>query len=135
MNDTQNVKALALSTVGATQLPGSALAFPRVASSNTEQRRTNYSISSLSPTSLVISHRPRTTTNDVQRTLAYIDQKLTRLDAQSNPISDTIVRVGFQCNIPSDVTLTEYRAAVSLLLGFLTESDGANITALYNGEF
>jgi len=135
MNDTQNVKALSISTIGGTQLPGSALAFPRVASSNSENRRTNYQIGSLSPTSLGISHRPRSVSSPVQRTLAYIDQKLTRIDAQSNPIGNTTVRVALQCNIPSDVTLAEFRAAASLLLGFLLETDGANLTALYNGEF
>lgn len=137
MNDTLAVKDLVMSTIGATQLPGSARNFPRVASKRaTEYLRQSSHISSLSPTVIRVAHNPRS--NDAgskQRSLIAVDQTLTRLDASSNPVSSTSFKVAFQCDIPSDVTLAEYRTAVSTLLGALLESDGALVTSMYYGEY
>jgi len=134
MNDTLSVKDLSMSTVGATQLPGTARSFPRVASASDAYLRLSTHISSLSPTTIRVSHVPRNNGTGKQRSLFAIDQDLTRVDASSNPISKTRLTVGFQATIPSDVTLAEYRTAVSTLLGALLESDGALITSIYNGE-
>jgi len=70
----------------------------------------------------------------MQRSLCAIDQTLSRLDATSNVISTSKFKVAFQTDIPSDVTLTEWREAVYLLIGILTESNGAVLDALYNSE-
>lgn len=136
MNDTLAVKDLVMSTVGATQLPGSARNFPRsISKKSNEWTRSSLHISSLSPTTIRVAHTPRINGGDKQRSLFAVDQVLTRLDASTNPVSTTSFKVAFQADIPSDVTLTEFRTAVSTLLGALLESDGANITALYNGEY
>lgn len=135
MNDTLPVKDLAMATVGATQLPGTARSFPRTFSSDGSYKRTSAHIGSLSPTTIRVSHQPRKTTTAKQRSLFALDQTLTRLDASSNPILVTDFTVAFQVSIPGDVTLAEYRTAVSTLCGALLESDGALITSLYNGEF
>lgn len=136
MNDTLAIKDLVMSTVGATQLPGSARNFPRTVSKKANEfLRQSMHISSLSPTTVRVAHTPRASASEKQRSLFAVDQVLTRLDASSNPVSSTSFKVAFQCDIPSDVTLAEYRTAVSLLLGALLESDGAVVTALYNGEY
>jgi len=135
MNDTVNVKDLALSTVGATQLPGSARAFARIASSIQNQfLRLSSHLGSLSPTIMRIAHQPRKNGIGVQRSLFAIDQTLTRVDAQSNPISKNRVTVAFQVTVDEGVTLAEYRTACATLLGALTETDGALITSLYYAE-
>jgi hypothetical protein len=135
MNDTLTPKDIVFSTIGATQLPGAARSFPRVASPNSDYRRLSSHISSLSPTVIRVSHQPRSSKSTIQRSLFAVDQTLTRLDASSNPISKTTFKVAFQTDIPSDVTLAEWRAALSILFGALQESDGALLTAMYNGEF
>jgi hypothetical protein len=121
-------------TTSAIALDSTQYAFPRVSSSDKQERRRNTAISSLSPTTLRISHQPRTAANRVQRSLAAIDQQLTRLDSSSNPVSVTNGSVAFQSNIPSDMTLAEYRAMCVLLIGFLSENDMANVDAQFNGE-
>lgn len=134
MLDTLPVKDLVMSTIGATQLPGTAHNFARVVSDDSSYKRLSTHISSISPTILRIAHQPRKNGVGNQRSLIAIDQDLTRVDALSNPISKTRITVALQSTIPSDVTLAEYRTAVSTLLGALLESDGANVTAMFNGE-
>lgn len=136
MNDTLSVKKLLSATITNTQLDvANVRTFARVTATKTENRRRSAHIHSLSPTDLVVSHIPRTIKNDTQRTLFALDQTLTRFDASTNPIKSTGFRAAVQFNINSDITLAEFREGVYLLLGSLTESDGALITALYNGEF
>ncbi len=135
MNDTLTPKDIVFSTIGATQLPGSARSFPRVASPNSDYRRMSNHVGSLSPTVIRVSHQPRSSKSTVQRSLFAVDQVLTRLDASSNPIGKTAFKVAFQADIPVDVTLAEYRAALSILFGALQENDGALLTAIYNAEF
>lgn len=124
-----------MSTISATQLPGSARSFPRVVSAQNDYRRQSAHIGSLSPTVVRIAHQPRTAKSDLQRSLFAVDQTLGRLDASSNPIGKSTFKVALQCDIPSDVTLAEYRTAMGLLLGALLESNGALVTAIYNGEY
>lgn len=136
MNDTLSIKSLAISTVGATQLPGSALSFARVASAKqTDHLRSNSAIGSLSPTVLRVAHQPRSAKSDVQRSLISVDQTLTRVDALSNPIGSVVINIALQTNIPSGVTLAEWRAAAAVLLGSLLATDGELLTAIYNGEY
>lgn len=135
MNDTLTPKDYVLSTTGATQLPGAARSFPRVVSSGDDYRRSSSHISSLSPTVIRVSHQPRSAKSAIQRSLFAVDQTLTRLDVSSNPISTTTFKVAFQSDIPADVTLAEWRAALSVLFGALLESDAALLTAIYNGEY
>jgi len=135
MNDTQTIKPIVASTFDAANF-GTGRAFSRVASADAKvYRRANSAIGSLSPTTLRIAHQPRKGTNTVQRTLCAVDQLLTRVDALGNPISTTSFKAALQADLPQDVSLAEFRAAVDLLVGFLTENDGANITALYAGEY
>jgi hypothetical protein len=134
MNDTATPKDLVFSTIGATQLPGAARSFPRVASSDGQYRRQSLHVSSLSPSIMRISHTPRKTQSAIQKSLLSLDQTLTRVDALGNPIGTTKFSVGFNLTIPGDVTLTEVRSAAAILLGFLLEADAANLTALYNAE-
>lgn len=137
MNDTLNVKDLAISTVGATQLPGSARAFARIESADAKTHlRSNSSIGSLSPTVIRIAHQPRTAKSDVQRSIVACDQKLTRLDTSSQPTCvEHTFTVALQTNIPSGVSLAEWRAGLATLLGALLESNGALADQVYAGEF
>jgi len=134
MIDTISAKALISANIDAAELDSTVRTFPRIASSGNEARRQSLHVSSLSPTTLRISHQPRKTATDVQRSLCAIDQTLARLDTSSNPIGETKFKVAFQTDIPSDVTKAEWRAAVMLLFGTLLESDGAMLDSLYNSE-
>jgi hypothetical protein len=134
MNDTLTPKDLSFSTISATNLPGAARSFPRVISEDSSYRRQSSHISSLSPTTIRVSHQPRKN-GSKQRTLCAVDQLLTRLDAQSNPIGTTDFKIALQMDIPSDVTLTEFRAAAAILFGLVLESDGAVLDMLYRGEY
>lgn len=135
MNDTATPKDYLLTSTSATNLPGSARSFPRVQSTDSQNRRQSLHISSLSPCVLRIGHQVRKNSTGVQKSICSIDQTLTRLDALSNPISSTKFSIAVQANIPGDVTLVEFQAAASILLGFLLETNAANLTALYNAEF
>jgi hypothetical protein len=136
MDDTLSIKALAISTVGATQLPGSALAFPRVVSgSQSVHLRRNSAISSLSPTDLRIQHTPRSEKSSVQRSLCSVDQTLARLDASSNQIDEDAFSVKLQADIPPGVTIEEFRAAAAILFGGLLANDGMLLNSIYYGEY
>lgn len=135
MNDTLSIKKLLTAQIGTAQLDSTPLSFPRVMSSDSQARRQNLSIDSLSPTILRVSHVARSSKSNVQRSIVAIDQKLTRKDALSNPVGDTNFKVAFQCDIPSDITLAEFRAAVATLFGFLLEADAAMVTSVFNGEY
>jgi len=136
MNDTLSIKALAINTVGATQLPGTALSFPRVASTTSGTHlRQNTAIGSLSPTVLRVAHQPRTTKSPVQRSLIAIDQTLTRVDALSNPIGEDKITFASQCNISKGVTKAEFRAAAAIHFGAMLATDGELLDAMYNQEF
>lgn len=109
--------------------------FPRIASpSLNDTRRQSLHVGALSPCVIRVAHTPRTAKQNVQRSLVSIEQTLGRVDAQSNPIGSTKVSIALQCNIPSDVTLTEFREAFALLVGALLESDAALVTSVYNAE-
>lgn len=139
MNDTLAVKDLSFAALTGTQFPGSARNFARVVGSNDASQHLRLSnhvnVNGLSPTTLRVSHQPRKSGSGVQRSVFSIDQDLTRLDSSSNPVSKTRVSVKFQADIPQDVTLAEYQAAVALLFGALSENSGALITAVFNAEF
>lgn len=137
MNDALNVKDLAISTIGATQLPGSARVFARVASAdpNTHLRQSSH-IGSLSPTTVRIAHQPRTAKSGVQRSLLSVDQVLTRLDSSSQPTGiKSKFNIGIQTNISDDVSLEEWRAGLATLLGLVLADDGAIATEIYEGKF
>jgi len=136
MDDTLSIKALDCSTIGATQLPGTALAFPRVVSSSPSVHlRRNSAISSLSPTDLRIQHTPRTAKSDLQRSLVSVDQLLTRLDTESNPVDEEHFSVKFQCDIPSGVTYEEFKAGFEILCGAILADDAALLYSVYQGEY
>lgn len=135
MNDTLAIKDLAFSAVGATQLPGAARNFPRVATTSTEHHRQSSHLGTMSPTLVRIAHQPRKNGVGLQRSLCAVDQTLTRLDASNNPIGSTKFKVAFQMDIPADVTITEIRAAAAILFGALLESDAAMLGSLVNGEY
>lgn len=137
MNDTLNVKDLAIATIGATQLPGSARAFARVASADPKVHlRQSSHIGSLSPTTLRISHQPRSAKTGVQRSLLSLDQTLTRLDASSQPTGvKSTFSIALQSNIGDDVSLVEWRVGLATLLGAVLADDAALATELYEGKF
>lgn len=137
MNDTLTPKDLVFSTISATQLPGAARSFPRVQSTvgSREHRRQSTHVGSLSPTVIRVNHEPRKRGVGFMRSLFGIEQTLTRLDANSNPIGVTSFKTNFQNDIPADVTLNEFRAGVAILMGALLENNGALIDAMYNGEY
>lgn len=135
MNDTITAHKLVSANITGSVVDSTARSFPRVASnSGTEALRQSLHVSSVSPCVLRISHQPRKSADGMQRSLCAIDQTLARLDASSNVISTSRFKVALQTDIPSDVTLTEWREAVYLLIGSLTESNGAVLDAIYNGE-
>lgn len=134
MNDTLSIKALAISTVGATQLPGTALSFSRVATSTNQSVRRNAAIGSLNPTDLRVSHQPRSAKTDIQRSLFKAEQTLTRIDALSNPIGEVKFGIGLQSDIPKGVTLAEWRAACAIVLGALLANDGELLNSMFYGE-
>lgn len=126
MNDTLLVKDLATSTIGATQLPGAARTFARVASSDNKVhlRQSNH-LGSLSPTVIRIQHTPRSSKSAVQRSVLALDQTLGRLDAQSNLLESVKFSIKIQSDIPEGVTEAEWKAALATLLGGLLEADAA----------
>lgn len=134
MTDDQSVKDLAINTIGATQLPGTARTFSRVASSSPGVfvRRSTH-ISSLSPTDLRIQQTPENK-NGIVRHAAYLDQVLTRLDALSNPIGRDTASCGLVSVRKQSVSLAEYTAMVSTFAGWLLANNGENIGRMYNGE-
>lgn len=135
MIDTLSIKALLFSSVGATQLPGTALPFARVATDKTSQYvRRNAALGSLNPTDLRVSHQPRSIKSSVQRSLFKVEQTRTRIDALSNPLSTVKSGVGFQTDIPEGITLAEWRADCAILIGALTADDGALLTSMYYAE-
>lgn len=137
MEDVLSIKDLAMATIGSTQLPGAARTFNRVVSTDASHKRLSNHLNAngLSPSVLRIAHTPRSKTASKQRSLAALDQQLTRLDAASNPVLITDLKVALQSDHPADVTLVEYRAAWATLLGAALANDGAMITAMFNGEF
>lgn len=137
MLDTLNVKDLLISAIGATQLPGSARAFARVASADPKVHlRQSSHLGSLSPTTLRISHQPRSAKSSVQRSLIALDQVLVRLDSSSQPTGiRSEFTVAVQTNIGNDVSLAEWKSGLATLLGALLESDGALATEVYEGKF
>lgn len=135
MNDTLSAKELVMSTIGATQLPGTARTYARVqAKKDTESLRRSSHISSLSPTDIRIAHQAPSGDKGVTRSLFAVDQKLTRLDTLNNPIGEDTITVAFQMTKTKGATLAEVRTAVSVLLGALLETDGALVSAVYNQE-
>lgn len=135
MNDTLSIKSLALSTIGATQLPGTAHDYARVASTDykVHLRQSNH-IGSLSPSVLRIQHQPRTTKSDMQRTVIALEQIRNRVDALGNTIDEEFNAVKFQSDIGRTTTLAEFRADVAELIGALTASDGALIDQLFYAQ-
>jgi hypothetical protein len=135
MNDTITAHKLVSANITGSVVDATARSFPRVIGSNSsEALRQSLHIGSMSPSVVRIAHQPRKSDVDVQRTLCALDQTLARLDAQSNVISTTRASVALQTNIPSDLSLTEWREMVYLLIGTLTESNGAVLDALFNRE-
>lgn len=134
MNDTLSIKALAISTVGATQLPGSSLNFARVAAASAGSIRRNAALGSLNPTDIRVSHQPRSAKTEIQRSLFKIEQTLTRIDALSNPIGEVKFDIGIQSNIPKGVTLVEWRAGCALVMGALLANDGELLNSMFYGE-
>jgi len=135
MNDTLSVKKILTNTIDAGELDSTVRSFPRVASPKlNDALRQSLHVGALSPTVIRVAHTPRSKGNTIQRSLFSLQQTLTRLDVGSNPIGSTSFKAGLTSEIPSDVTLAEYREGVALLIGALLENDGAMITAIYNGE-
>ncbi len=135
MDDTLSIKDLDMTTLDSANFPGSAKAFPRVASPNTDWRRQNLAIDSRSPSVFRITHTPISAKNAIQRSSFMLDQRLTRVDSDDNPISEDSFTVGLVLNRPSGVSEAEYLAGVQMLLGALVASSGSNLKALYNGEY
>lgn len=135
MNDTLAVKALLSAHLDAADFDSTVRSYPRVASIGNENKRMSSHLGSLSPTVLAVAHQPRSSSTINQRSLIYVEQTLTRVDALSNPLGSTKVKISLQSNIPSDVTLAEYRAVAMQLLGALLESDAALLNSIYAGEY
>lgn len=135
MNDTLTPKALALATISGTQLPGSARSYPRVSSVGDNHDRRSTHINSRSPSVIRVAHQPRTARNDVQRSLFGLLQTLSRDDVNGVQLSTVTFPINLQSNIPSGITLAEFRAAASELFGALLANDGELLTAMFNGEY
>jgi len=135
MNDTLSIKDLTIASLDAANFAGTARTFARVASpSSTSYLRRSAHLGSLSPTDLRISHVPRSTKNDTQRSLFQMEQTLTRVDALSNPIGEVVFSSSDQANIPAGVTLAEFRALYLTKIGALLENNGALIDAMFYAE-
>jgi len=136
MTDSQSVKAIDLATITGSVLPGSALAFERIASSDPKvSLRSNSSVGSLSPTTIRIQHTaPAKGSNGSRRAIYATDQTLMRLDSQSNPIGAIKGSIASSALIPETMTLTEFRAMAALHYGDMLANNGAKIDAIYRGE-
>jgi len=136
MNDTHNVKSLLANAITGTQLDSVALAYARVASTDSKVALRRFSNPSLVST-LRISHQPRKAVGDtsVQRTLCAFDQARIRLDENDIPTGVYVnSKVAFQCDIPSGLTAAEFKSDVRRLIGLLAENDCALVDALFNTE-
>lgn len=137
MDDTQSIKDLDVTTLDAANFPGSARTFARVASSNVnEHLRSSTHISSVSPTTLRIAHKPRPKGGaGKQYSLSSAEQTLARLDSNSNPISFSQFAFKISAELPQDVTEAEFLSLAYLHIGGMLANSGANLKALYRGEF
>lgn len=132
MNDTLSIKTLDGATIGATQLPGTAHTYARVASSDSKVhlRQSNH-IDSLSPTILRIQHQPRTPKNDTQRSLISLEQIRNRVDALGNSIDQDYSGFKVQHETSSTTTLAEHRANAYELIGALLANNGQLIDEMF----
>lgn len=135
MNDTLSIKTLDGATIGATQLPGAAHTYARVASSDSKVhlRQSNH-IDSLSPTILRIQHQPRTPKNDTQRSLFSLEQIRNRVDALGNSIDQDFASVKFQHETSATTTLAEHRANAYELIGALLANNGQLIDEMFYAQ-
>lgn len=135
MTDKLDIKSVAINTVGATQLPGSAISFERVVSEDTATaQRASYHIGSLSPTIMRVFHLLPKKSGAVTRSTMIIDQTLSRVDALSNQIGTNVHSVGLQLTRDSGTTLAESRASFALLAGALLANDGQLFDSLFKRE-
>lgn len=134
MNDTITAHAVVSANITGSVLSGTAVSLARIASPDKQERRQSTSIGSNSPTVLRVSHQPRKSDSDVQRSLCALDQTLARVDTVGNIIKFSKFSVALQTNIDSDITLAEWVAGLNLLIGTLTEGDNAVAKQIFNRE-
>lgn len=140
MNDQLSVKSLSLATLDAANFPGSAELYPRTVgiAGDPEFLRTAYPISSLSPTTIRIGHRP-SKGNVPQRSLLALDQVLTRLDGSSQPtgVVDKFT-LSLQLTKTDGCSEAEVLAGAYRLLGAALADngtiDGSGLLALYRKQ-
>jgi hypothetical protein len=133
MNDQLSIKKLVASTVGATQLPGAAINFPRVDNVDPlEELRRNPGADGLSPTTIGIRHKRSTA--GVHTATITLAQILARKDALSNVISQSLSKCKHEFIIPPDQTEAECVANYELLSGALLADNAAILRQLFNGE-
>lgn len=133
MNDTITVKPITATSINAANL-GTARDFARVASAdkNAHTRR-NDILGSLNPAYLRIRHGQ---TKTVRTVSALVEQHLTRVDAQSNPLSEIYGQVSFTANVPPTQSEEEFVASCLILFGALIGTgDCAMLRSLYRGEY
>lgn len=135
MNDTLTIKELAPATLDAANFPGTARSFPRISDTRQDEFvRQSLHVGSLSPCKVRIAHSTPSKGPVVVRSLAAMEQTLTRVDGLSNPIGVDTGSFKVQFERTSGFTLAEYRTLAMLHLGLLLENNGALLDQFYNRE-
>lgn len=132
MNDTITVKPLTATSIAVANL-GAARDFARVAfADKSVYARRNDALGSLNPTYLRIKHGK---TKSVKTASALLEQHVTRVDAQSNPLATLFDQVQFLANIPPGLTEDEFvDHSMNLFGALIGDGSCAVLRALYRGE-
>lgn len=132
MNDTITVKPLTATSITVANL-GAARDFARVSHPDKSvYARRNDALGSLNPTYLRIKHG---STKSVKTVSAVLEQHITRVDAQSNPLASLYDQVQFVANIPPGLTEQEFVDHSMNLFGTLVGDGTCSVLrALYRGE-
>lgn len=112
--------------------------FPRIASDDSKTAiRRHRDSNGRNAISLRIAHQTRKGSESVRHTLCALDHEIDRVDSSTGSVASTDrLSVKLQCDIPSGVSLQEFRDAVNLLIGVLKDTGAGNdiVASLFNSE-
>lgn len=132
MNDTITVKPLTATSITVAEL-AAPRDFARVSHADKSvYARRNDALGSLNPTYLRIRHG---STKAVKTATVVLEQHVTRVDAQGNPVASLFDQVQFIGNIPPGLTEQEFVDHSMNLFGALIGDGTCSVLrALYRGE-
>jgi len=134
MTDDINITPIVVANVTGSVI-GTAEAFSRIMSANArESLRSNTRLGASNPSVLRIAHQPITAKSPIQRSLASLDQTLSRVDTSSQVIRVDGLKVGVTITRDQYTTEQEALDAFLRLAGHLLAGGGAGFRALWQGQ-